>query len=32
MNEAEVRTAIREQGIASLGDVEAVVLETDGSL
>ena len=29
--EAEVRAAIREQGIAALDEVEAVVLETDGS-
>ena len=29
--EAEVRAAIREQGIATLAAVEAVVLETDGS-
>ena len=29
--EAEVRAAIREQGIAALEEVEAVVLETDGS-
>jgi uncharacterized membrane protein YcaP (DUF421 family) len=29
--EAEVRAAIREQGIAGLRDVEAVVLETDGA-
>jgi uncharacterized membrane protein YcaP (DUF421 family) len=29
--EEEVRAAIREQGIAALDDVEAVVLETDGS-
>jgi uncharacterized membrane protein YcaP (DUF421 family) len=29
--EAEVRAAIREQGIAALCEVEAVVLETDGS-
>jgi uncharacterized membrane protein YcaP (DUF421 family) len=29
--EAEVRAAIREQGIAALREVEAVVLETDGS-
>ena len=29
--ETEVRAAIRQQGIASLDDVEAVVLETDGS-
>lgn len=29
--EAEVRAAVREQGIAALRDVEAVVLETDGS-
>lgn len=29
--EAEVRAAVRSQGIASLSEVEAVVLETDGS-
>jgi uncharacterized membrane protein YcaP (DUF421 family) len=29
--EAEVRAAVREAGHASLADVEAVVLETDGS-
>ncbi|HET7604360.1 MAG TPA: YetF domain-containing protein [Gemmatimonadales bacterium] len=29
--EAEVRAAVREQGIDALEDVEAVVLETDGS-
>lgn len=29
--ETEVRAAIREQGIATLREVEAVVLETDGS-
>ncbi len=29
--EAEIRAAVREQGIASLEEVEAVVLETDGS-
>jgi uncharacterized membrane protein YcaP (DUF421 family) len=29
--EAEVRSAIRQQGIAALEEVEAVVLETDGS-
>jgi uncharacterized membrane protein YcaP (DUF421 family) len=29
--EAEVRAAVREQGIAALDAVEAVVLETDGS-
>jgi len=29
--EAEVRAAIREQGAAALQDVEAVVLETDGT-
>ena len=29
--ETEVRAAIREQGIAALSEVEAVVLETDGS-
>ena len=31
VNEAEIRAAVREQGIGSLGGVEAVVLETDGS-
>jgi len=30
--ESEVRTAVRAAGIASLDDVEAVVLETDGNL
>ncbi|MDP9369924.1 MAG: DUF421 domain-containing protein [Chloroflexota bacterium] len=29
--EAEIRAAVREQGIASLEEVDAVVLETDGS-
>lgn len=29
--EAEVRAAVREQGIASLNQVQAVVLETDGT-
>ncbi|MDP9355266.1 MAG: DUF421 domain-containing protein [Chloroflexota bacterium] len=29
--EAEIRAAVREQGIASLEEVETVVLETDGS-
>ena len=29
--EAEVRAAVREQGVGALEDVEAVVLETDGS-
>lgn len=29
--ESEVRAAVRQQGIASLDDAEAVVLETDGS-
>jgi uncharacterized membrane protein YcaP (DUF421 family) len=29
--EAEIRAAIREQGVAALTEVEAVVLETDGS-
>jgi uncharacterized membrane protein YcaP (DUF421 family) len=29
--EEEVRSAIRDQGVAALEDVEAVVLETDGS-
>jgi uncharacterized membrane protein YcaP (DUF421 family) len=32
VTEGEIRTAIREQGIANVEDVEAVVLETDGSL
>ena len=32
VTEGEVRTAIREQNIASIEDVEAVVLETEGSL
>ncbi len=32
VTEGEVRAAIRGSGIASLGDVRAVVLETDGSL
>ena len=31
VTEAEVRAAVRAQGIAALEDVEAVVLETDGS-
>lgn len=31
VTESEVRAAIRESGILSLEDVEAVVLETDGS-
>lgn len=30
--ESEILQSIRAQGIASLGDVEAVVLETDGTL
>ena len=30
--EAEVLAAVREQGIASLDEVEAVVLETDGTV
>ncbi len=29
--ESEVRAAVREQGVAALEEVEAVVLETDGS-
>ena len=32
VTESEVRAAVREQGFASLEEVEAVVLETDGSL
>ena len=32
VTEEEVRAAVREQGVGSLGEVEAVVLETDGSL
>lgn len=31
VTEDEVRAAVRAQGLAQLGDVEAVVLETDGS-
>ncbi len=31
VTEGEVRTAIRNKGIAAIEDVEAVVLETDGS-
>jgi uncharacterized membrane protein YcaP (DUF421 family) len=31
VTEGEVRTAIRNRGIAAIEDVEAVVLETDGS-
>jgi uncharacterized membrane protein YcaP (DUF421 family) len=31
VTEDEIRAAIREQGVASLEDVEAVVLETDAS-
>ena len=31
VEEDEVRSAIREQGVASLDDVEAVVLESDGA-
>jgi uncharacterized membrane protein YcaP (DUF421 family) len=31
VTQGEVRTAIRNQGIAAIEDVEAVVLETDGS-
>lgn len=30
--ENEVLAAVRQQGIASLNDVEAVILETDGSM
>ncbi len=32
VTEAEVRSAVRSQGIGLMDDVEAVVLETDGSL
>lgn len=32
VTEAEVRAAVRTAGIAAMSDVEAVVLETDGSL
>ena len=32
ITEGEVRATVREQGIGSLDEVEAVVLETDGSL
>jgi uncharacterized membrane protein YcaP (DUF421 family) len=32
VTEAEVQAVVREQGIGSLGEVDAVVLETDGSL
>jgi uncharacterized membrane protein YcaP (DUF421 family) len=32
VSEAEVRAAIRSAGVAAIEDVEAVVLETDGSL
>jgi uncharacterized membrane protein YcaP (DUF421 family) len=32
LTEADIRSAVRLQGVASLEDVEAVVLETDGSL
>jgi uncharacterized membrane protein YcaP (DUF421 family) len=31
VTEEEVRAAVRAQGIGSLGEVDAVVLETDGS-
>jgi len=31
VTEGEIRAAVRSQGVASLEDVEAVVLETDGS-
>lgn len=32
LTEAEVRAAVRSAGLASLAEVEAVVLETDGSI
>jgi uncharacterized membrane protein YcaP (DUF421 family) len=32
VTESEVRAAVREAGVASLGEIEAVVLETDGSV
>lgn len=32
VTEGEVRSAVRAQGIAAMDDVEAVILETDGSL
>ncbi len=32
VTEEEVRSAVRDQGIGALNEVEAVVLETDGSL
>ncbi len=32
VTEGEVRAVVREQGVGSLDEVEAVVLETDGSL
>lgn len=32
LTESEVRAAVREQGLASMSDVEAVVLETAGEL
>lgn len=32
VTEQEVRAAVREHGVAALGDVGAVVLETDGAL
>jgi uncharacterized membrane protein YcaP (DUF421 family) len=32
MTEEEVRAAVRSQGLPAIEDVEAVVLETDGSL
>lgn len=32
VTEGEIRTAVRQQGIAKIEDVEAVVLETDGTL
>lgn len=31
VTQEEIETAVRQQGIATLGEVEAVVLETDGS-
>jgi uncharacterized membrane protein YcaP (DUF421 family) len=32
VNEGEVLAAVRSHGVAALGEVEAVVLETDGSI
>ena len=32
VTQAEVRAAVRQQGIGSMGEVEAVVLETNGSV